>query len=70
MTHEDMYSKIAKEHPVLGAIGMIESSGGKNLDHPEINGEVLKNFYGIGGGKGKSMHEGMKAGGAYGMMPQ
>lgn len=70
MTHEDMYAKISKEHPLLGAIGMVESSGGKNLNHPEINGDILKNFYGIGGGKGRSMHEGMKAGGAYGMMPQ
>lgn len=68
-THEDVHAEIAKQYPVLGAIGKIESQGGKNLDHPEINGQVLKDFYGIGGGKGKSMHEGMKAGGAYGMMP-
>lgn len=70
INHEQMYAKIAKEHPVLGAIGAVESSGGKNLDHPEINGKLLQDFYGIGGGEGKSMHAGMKAGGAYGMMPQ
>lgn len=69
MTHEEMYQAITKENPLLGAIGAVESHGGKNLNHPEINGETLKNFYGIGSGKGKSMHEGMKAGGAYGMMP-
>lgn len=70
LTHESVYKDVAKQHPLLGAIGAIESSGGKNLDHPEINAETLQNFYGIGGGKGKSMHAGMKAGGAYGMMPQ
>ncbi len=70
LTHESVYKDVAKQHPLLGAIGAIESSGGKNLDHPEINAETLQNFYGIGGGKGKSMHTGMKAGGAYGMMPQ
>ena len=70
ITHEQMYANIAKENPVLGAIGAVESSGGKNLDHPEINGKLLHDFYGIGGGEGKSMHQGMKAGGAYGMMPQ
>lgn len=69
VTHESMYQDIAKKHPLLGAIGAVESSGGKNLDHPEINGKVLSGFYGIGSGKGKSMHAGMKAGGAYGMMP-
>lgn len=70
MTHEQMYANIAKQHPVLGAIGAVESSGGKNLEHPEINGKLLHDFYGIGGGEGKSMHEGMRAGGAYGLMPQ
>lgn len=70
ISHQEMHEKISKEHPLLGAIGMVESSGGKNLDHPEIGGHILQNFYGIGGGQGKSMHEGMKAGGAYGMMPQ
>ena len=69
-THEQLYESISKQYPLLGAIGAVESSGGKNLDHPEINGKILHSFYGIGGGKGKSMHEGMKAGGAYGMMPQ
>lgn len=69
-THESVYQDISKKYPVLGAIGHVESSGGKNLDHPEINGKTLKDFYGIGGGKGQSMHQGMKAGGAYGMMPQ
>lgn len=69
LTHEKVYADIAKQYPVLGAIGAVESQGGKNLEHPEINGEVLQNFYGIGGGGGKSMHEGMKAGGAYGLMP-
>ena len=70
MDHKMKYAEVAKKYPLLGAIGAVESNGGENLDHPEINGEVLQNFYGIGGGKGKSMHEGMKAGGAYGLMPQ
>lgn len=69
VNHEQVYQDISKQYPVLGAIGAVESQGGKNLEHPEINGKVLNDFYGIGGGKGKSMHEGMKAGGAYGMMP-
>jgi ribosomal protein L37E len=68
-THESMYADVAKKYPLLGAIGAVESQGGKNLKHPTMNGETLDKFYGIGGGKGKSMHEGMTAGGAYGMMP-
>lgn len=68
-THQQVYEEVAKKYPLLGAIGQIESSGGTNLDHPEINGKILKDFYGIGAGDGKSMHAGMRAGGAYGMMP-
>lgn len=70
VTHESIYREISRKHPLLGAIGMVESSGGKNLNHPEINGDTLRDFYGIGSGQGKSMHQGMRAGGAYGLMPQ
>ena len=70
MDHKTKFAEVSKKYPLLGAIGSVESNGGENLDHPEIDGKVLQNFYGIGGGKGKSMHSGMKAGGAYGLMPQ
>ena len=67
VTHASIYSDISKKYPVLGAIGRIESNGGENLKHPVIDKKVLKNFYGIE--HGKSMNEGMSAGGAYGIMP-
>lgn len=69
ITHESVYKDVSKKYPILGAIGAVESKGGKYLEHPEINGKVLQQFYGIGSGKAKSMHQGMRAGGAYGLMP-
>ena len=55
-SHEAAYKNISKKHPILGAIGMIESSGGKNLVHETINNK-------------NSMHHGHTAGGMFGMMP-
>lgn len=54
ITHQQMYEKVSKENPLLGAIGMVESSGGRNLNHRSI----------------ASDHGDTKAGGAYGIMPQ
>lgn len=54
VSHEDVYSRVAKEYPLLGAIGMKESSGGKNLAHHTMEGGI---------------HKGHTAGGAWGMMP-
>lgn len=54
--HQAFYQNIAKKNPVLGAIGMVESSGGLNYSHPPIS-------------NAKSMHAGHVAGGMFGMMP-
>jgi len=51
---QEVYSRVSKEHPMLGAIGMKESSGGKNLNHKTMKGGI---------------HDGMTAGGPWGMMP-
>ncbi len=53
-SHEEVYGRVAKEYPLLGAIGMKESSGGKNLGHSTIDSGI---------------HKGMTAGGPWGMMP-
>ncbi len=53
-SHEDVYNRVAKQYPLLGAIGMKESSGGKNMAH-----ETMQN----------GIHKGMTAGGMFGMMP-
>ena len=54
--HQKTYQEIAKKNPLLGAIGMIESSGGKNYKHSMINDP-------------DSMHHQHVAGGMFGMMP-
>ena len=51
---EEVHAKVAKDYPLLGAIGFKESSGGKNTDH-----ETMKH----------GPHKGHTAGGIYGMMP-
>lgn len=54
-SHQEYLETVKKEHPFLGAIAHVESSGGKNLKHATV----------IGG-----MHDGHTAGGMYGMMPK
>ena len=54
--HQDVYNKVAASNPMLGAIGLKESSGAKNYKHHII------------ASKG-SPHEGQTAGGMFGMMP-
>ncbi len=54
LSHEEVYNHIAKKHPLLGAIGMKESSGGKNLNHKTMESGI---------------HKGHTAGGMFGMMP-
>lgn len=51
---EEVYRRIASEHPLLGAIGMKESSGGKNVAHKTMDDGI---------------HKGHTAGGMFGMMP-
>ncbi len=52
--HEQMFESVAKQYPLLGAIGLKESSGGKNLAHKMLQ---------------EGPHKGHTAGGAFGMMP-
>lgn len=54
--HQKIYQQAAKRNPILGAIGLVESSGGVNYAHHPINKEG-------------SMHAGHSAGGMFGMMP-
>lgn len=54
LTHEQVYADVAKKYPLLGAIGMKESSGGKFLNHDTLNSGIQK---------------GHTAGGIFGMMP-
>lgn len=51
---EEVYGRVAKDYPLLGAIGMKESSGGKNTNHKMMEDGI---------------HKGMTAGGMFGMMP-
>lgn len=54
--HEAVYKEISQKYPLLGAIGAVESSGGKNLKHRTIASK-------------DSIHSGHTAGGMFGMMP-
>jgi hypothetical protein len=54
--HQKAFQGFAKQNPLLGAIGMVESSGGANYKHAPINDP-------------KSQHAGHTAGGMFGMMP-
>jgi hypothetical protein len=54
--HVKVFKAAAKKYPLLGAIGMVESSGGKNFEHRTISSDG-------------SMHKGHTAGGMFGMMP-
>jgi hypothetical protein len=54
--HQDVYNQVASKNPMLGAIGLKESSGAKNYGHRTI------------ASKG-SPNEGHTAGGMFGMMP-
>lgn len=54
--HVDAFKQLSAKNPTLAAIGMIESSGGKNLNHKTITDP-------------KSMHYGHTAGGMFGIMP-
>lgn len=51
---EAVYQNVAKQYPLLGAIGFKESSGGKNIQHPTMT---------------EGPHKGHTAGGMFGMMP-
>jgi len=51
---EEIHTKVAKDYPLLGAIGFKESSGGKNTNHQTMT---------------EGSHKGHTAGGIYGMMP-
>jgi len=51
---EEVYGRVSKEFPLLGAIGMKESTGGKNLAHKTME---------------TGIHKGHTAGGMFGMMP-
>jgi len=51
---EEIHTKVAKDYPLLGAIGFKESSGGKNFKHETMTHGPQK---------------GHTAGGIYGMMP-
>ena len=53
-TAEQVYADVSKQYPLLGAIGMKESSGGKNLAHQTMTEGPMK---------------GHTAGGMFGMMP-
>lgn len=53
-SHQEVFKQVAKQYPLLGAIGQIESSGGKNLKHSVVQFGVNK---------------GHRAGGSFGMMP-
>jgi ribosomal protein S27E len=54
--HQSAYKEYARKNPLLGAIGLIESSGGKNYAHRQIKNP-------------NSIHSGHVAGGMFGMMP-
>jgi ribosomal protein S27E len=54
--HEKVYQSVSKQYPLLGAIGMKESSGGKNINHKTVEDK-------------KSSQYGHTAGGTFGMMP-
>lgn len=54
--HQKVYEEVSNKYPMLGSIGMIESSGGKNYEHAPITDS-------------NSMHHGHTAGGMFGMMP-
>ena len=54
--HQQVYKQVAEKYPMLGAIGLKESSGGKNYGHRTITSK-------------DSMHSGQTAGGMFGMMP-
>ena len=56
INHQDVYKEVAKQYPLLGAIGLKESSGGTNIKHQTVENE-------------DSMHNGHTAGGMFGMMP-
>ena len=51
---EEVYGRVSEQYPLLGAIGMKESSGGKNLNHKMM---------------AEGIHKGHTAGGMFGMMP-
>ena len=53
--HQKAYQEYSKKNPLLGAIGMVESSGGQNYAHKTI--------------EHPGMHQGQTAGGMFGMMP-
>jgi hypothetical protein len=55
-SHEDVYKRVAGQYPLLGAIGQVESTGGKNLNHQTVDSPG-------------SMNHGHTAGGVFGMMP-
>lgn len=47
-SHQDAYKQYAQKNPLLGAIGMVESSGGVNYDHkPLKNGHRAGGMFGM-----------------------
>lgn len=55
-THQEVYKQVAKENPLLGAVGYAESGGATNMDHKVIRDPASINY----------TH---RAGGMFGMMP-
>lgn len=56
VSHVDVFKQVSQRYPLLGAIGQVESSGGKNLSHKTVRDK-------------NSIHYGHTAGGIFGMMP-
>ena len=56
ISHEDVYKEVSNKNPLLGAIGCVESSCGKNMNHVAIN-------------KPGSPNHGHTAAGPWGMTP-
>lgn len=45
--HQDAYKKFAKQNPLLGAIGMVESSGGLNYAHKPRGNQAAGGMFGM-----------------------
>jgi hypothetical protein len=45
--HQDFYKQVAKKNPLLGAIGMVESSGGLNYAHKSVKGQNAGGMFGM-----------------------
>jgi hypothetical protein len=45
--HQEAYKKFAQQNPLLGAIGMVESSGGVNYGHKPVGGHAAGGMFGM-----------------------